>query len=257
MTDRPVPSVEVLRPVAQPAAVLGRPNAEHWMGRRLRVVSIHLTRAALRLGVSANAVTGLMIVVGLVAALAFAGSGWWPLLGVAGIELYLLLDCSDGEIARWNRSESALGVYLDRLGHYLVEAAIPVALALRVSGWSVTGWLVVGMAAAIGVLVSKAETDLVDMARHRSGMALMPDEARQMRPAGLARGRQLVSVLPFHRIVHAVEASLLIAVAVIVDELTDGLTASEVVLVAIAVSAGLTAVLHLVSVLASTRLTAE
>lgn len=226
------------------------------MGRRLRRFSVHLTRVALRLGIGANTVTGLMIVVGLAAAATFSLPGPWALIGVVGIELYILLDCSDGEIARWNRTESAVGVYLDRLGHYVVEAAIPIALGLRAGSWSVTGWLVLGFVAAIGVLVSKAETDLVDAARLQSGMTKMPDAARAMKPKGLAAGRRLAAMLPFHRIVHAVEASLLILVAVIADTIGDTLWFSRALLVALVVSAVATAVLHLISVLASTRLTA-
>lgn len=227
------------------------------MGRRLRRFSIYATRVALRVGLSANATTGIMILVGLGAAAAFSAPGWWALIGVVGIELYLLLDCSDGEIARWNHTESAVGVYLDRLGHYVVEAAIPIAIGLRLAGWSNNGWLVLGLATAVGVLVSKAETDLVDMARHASGMTRMPDAATEMRPRSLAAGRRLVAMFPFHRIVHAVEASLLVGVTIVIDQLADTDAWTRGALIALAVSAAITAVLHVVSVLTSTRLTAD
>ena len=88
-------------------------------------------------------------------------------------------------------------------------------------------------------------------------MPKMPDEARTMRPKGLASMRRIVSYLPFHRIVHAVEASLLIGVAVVLDELNDTLGWTRGLVIALLVSATITAVLHLVSVLTSTRLTAE
>ena len=257
MTSRPLPTIAELRAVAQPADVLSRRNAEHWMGRRLRRFSIYVTRLALRLGISANATTGIMIVVGLAAAAAFSLPGWAALLGVIGVQVYLLLDCTDGEIARWNQTQSAVGVYLDRLGHYLVEAAIPIAVGLRVGGWEANGWLVLGMATAIGILISKAETDLVDMARHSSGMAKMPEDASTMRPKGLAAGRRLVAFLPFHRIVHAVEASFLVGITIVIDELADTDWWTKAALVALGISAGITAVLHLLSVLTSTRLTAE
>ncbi len=227
------------------------------MGRRLRRVSIYATRLSIALGIGANTLTGIMIVVGLGAAAAFAAPAWWPIVGVVGIELYLLLDCSDGEVARWNQSQSAVGVYLDRFGHYVVEAAIPVALGVRAADSGINGWLIIGMAASIALLVSKAETDLVDMARLNAGMSAMPDQARTMRPKGLAAGRRLVSYLPFHRIVHAVEASLQIGVAVVLDNVSDTLKWTQGLLIALLVSASVTAVLHLVSVLTSTRLTAE
>ncbi len=227
------------------------------MGRRLRKVSVYVSRAAIRAGIGANTLTGLMIVVGLASAAVFSAPGWWPLIGVAGIELYLLLDCADGEVARWNRATSATGVYLDRFGHYVVEAAIPIGLGLRAAGWAIDGWVILGLVAAVLILVSKAETDLVDMARLHSGLAKMPDSARQMKPTGLAVARRAVSILPFHRIVHAVEASMLAAVAIIIDQLTDSLDYTRILVVAIVVSAGITAIFHLVSVLTSSRLTAD
>lgn len=254
---REVPSIDELRAVAQPASVLGRVNGEHWMGRRLRVVSVHVSRLAIRFGISANTLTGIMIVVGLASALAFSAPGWWPLIGVVGIEIYLLLDCADGEVARWNRATSATGVYLDRLGHYVVEAAIPIGLGLRAGDWSLGGWLVLGLIAAVFVLVSKAETDLVDMARLHSGMTKMPEAAITMKVSGLAAARRMVSRLPFHRIVHAIEASMLAAAAVGADELTDSLDFTRGLVIALVGAAGITAVLHLVSVLTSSRLTAE
>ncbi len=257
MADRPLPSIAELREKAQPASVLSRPNGEHWMGRRLRKVSVYVTRVALRVGISANATTGLMIVVGLGAAALFSAPGWWALLGVIGIELYLLLDCTDGEIARWTGTESATGVYLDRLGHYVVEAALPVAVGLRLAGWTSNGWLVLGMATAIAILVSKAETDLVDMARLNAGLPKMNDRARIMRHSTMASGRRLIRWFPFHRIVHAVEASILIGITVTIDELTDTENFTRGALIALAASAGITSVLHLVSVLNSDRLTAH
>ena len=257
MSSRDVPSISELRAVAQPQTVLSRPNGEHWMGCRLRRFSVYVSRLAIRFGISANTLTGIMIVVGLGAAACFAAPGWWPLFGVVGIELYLLLDCSDGEVARWNKTESAVGVYLDRFGHYVVEAATLAFLGLRAADQQINGWLVLGLVASIALLVSKAETDLVDMARHHAGMPKMPDEARTMRPKGLASMRRIVSYLPFHRIVHAVEASLLIGVAVVLDELNDTLAWTRGLVIALLVSATITAVLHLVSVLTSTRLTAE
>ena len=52
------------------------------------------------------------------------------------IQLQLLLDCSDGEVARWRDQKSPVGVYLDRIGHWLTEAALPIALGVRADG----GW---------------------------------------------------------------------------------------------------------------------
>src|SRR5205814_2331975 len=63
------------------------------------------------------------------------------------IQLQLLLDCSDGELARVRGESSPAGVYLDRIGHYLTEAALPIGLGIRADGgWhSLGGWTTLGL----------------------------------------------------------------------------------------------------------------
>jgi phosphatidylglycerophosphate synthase len=51
------------------------------------------------------------------------------------IQAYLLLDCCDGEVARWrSHTSSVRGIYLDRVGHYLTEATLLAALGFRAAG---------------------------------------------------------------------------------------------------------------------------
>src|SRR5215208_5173150 len=116
-----MPTIAELRVRTQPASIFARNSGEHWAGRLyMRRVSPYLTRLLLRTPLSPNAVTGLMIAVGLAAA------------GL--IQLQLLLDCSDGELARWLQRSSPAGVYLDRMAHYLTETALPIALGVRADG---------------------------------------------------------------------------------------------------------------------------
>jgi phosphatidylglycerophosphate synthase len=78
-----------------------------------------------------------MSVVGLAAAALLSLNGLAPALGaVLLIQLQLLLDCSDGELARVRGQSSPAGIYLDRIGHYLTEAALPIGLGIRADG----GW---------------------------------------------------------------------------------------------------------------------
>ena len=89
-----LPSLDELKLRSQPPDVIDRPNAEHWMGRLyLRKISPYVTRLALRLGLSANSVTGLMIFVGLLGVWCFSLQGPLAFLGILGVQLYLLLDC--------------------------------------------------------------------------------------------------------------------------------------------------------------------
>ncbi|MFD0887193.1 CDP-alcohol phosphatidyltransferase family protein, partial [Streptosporangium algeriense] len=69
---------------------------------------------------------------------------------------------------------------------------------------------------------------------------------------GLAR--RAAAALKFHRLVQAVELSLIVVLAALWDALSGGLAATRVLMVACVVVAVLQTVLHLVSILASRRL---
>ena len=101
-TGRPS-SIAELKRVAQPPEVRQRRNAEHWTASLyLRSLSPYLTWLLLRTSVSANGVTGLMILVGwsTAAALLVPGIAGAALAVVLG-QLQMLVDCCDGEVARW------------------------------------------------------------------------------------------------------------------------------------------------------------
>ena len=168
------PSTAELRAATQPPAIFERNSGEHWAGRLyMRRVSPYLTRLLIRTPITPNGVTWLMIVVGILAAgaLTLPGLGW-AVAAVALIQLQLLLDCSDGELARWRQTSSPAGIYLDRLGHYLTEAALPIALGIRADGgWHhLGGWTTLGLVISVLVLWIKSETVLVHVARAEAGL---------------------------------------------------------------------------------------
>ncbi|MEU8248224.1 CDP-alcohol phosphatidyltransferase family protein [Nonomuraea sp. NPDC048916] len=251
------PSVAELRRVAQPAGTMDRESGEHWAGSLyMRKVSPYLTWLLAKTPISPNQATWLMILSGLVAAVVVALPGLWAaVLAALLIQLYLLLDCSDGELARWTGRTSITGVYLDRVGHYLCEAALLVGLGFRASEVLPDWYTVLGLATALGAILIKAETDLVDVARARAGMPAATEAASgQMRSGLLALGRRIVGATKFHRLVQAVELSILVVVAAVVDVFTGDLLATRVLLVVCFAAAALQTVLHLVSILASRRL---
>ena len=95
----------------------------------LRRLSKPLTRLALRLGLSPNQITLTSLVVGLAAAALFwAGSAWSVALGAVLLQLSLVIDCVDGEVARYTRRFSDLGAWLDastdRVKEYSVYAGL-------------------------------------------------------------------------------------------------------------------------------------
>ena len=110
------PSIAELRAATQPASIFARNSGEHWAGRLyMRRLSPYLTRRLIPLPITPNGVTWLMIAVGLAAAAVLTLPGWWPpVVVVLLIQCQLLLDCSDGELARWRGVSSPAGIYLDR-----------------------------------------------------------------------------------------------------------------------------------------------
>lgn len=253
------PPIGELRAVAHPPGLLERRSGEHWAGRRyMRRLSLHVTRMLAPTRVTPNGVTLAMIVVGAVGAIALAWPTWWhALVAVLAVQIYLLLDCVDGELARWRRTTSAAGVYLDRLGHHVVEAALLVALGFRAAGgpgatWS--GWHVLGALAAVVAVIGKVESDLVIVARSGAGLPARDGASAASRHSGVRRARGLVARMPVHRMIGAVELSLVVGGAAIIDVAAGGPVATRLVVVAAAVIGAVVAVGHPVTILTSERL---
>jgi hypothetical protein len=66
--------------------------------------------------------------------------------------------------------------------------------------------------------------------------------------------RRLAAIVPFHRAIGAVELSILVVVAAVVDSVTGTLTGMRALTLGVVVIAGVVVVGHLVSILASSRL---
>jgi phosphatidylglycerophosphate synthase len=226
----------------------------------MREVSLHVDRHVVNTRITANQLTYLMIVAGLLAGAGLLIPGIaGALLGALLIQLYLLLDCVDGEVARWKRTTSITGVYLDRIGHYLCEAVLLVGFGLRAADLGGDGganwlWAFLGTIAALGAILIKAETDLVDVARQRGGLAAVQDEAAAPRSSGLALARRAAAALKFHRLVGGVEASLFILLLAVLDMISGDLFWTRLGVVVLAGIAVLQTALHLLSILASSRL---
>jgi phosphatidylglycerophosphate synthase len=256
-TASPKPTIAELRARTQPPGLLDRRSGEHWAGiLYMRKISPYLTRLMLPTGISPNALTGLMIATGLAGAVvvAFVGGIVGAIVAALLVQVYMLLDCVDGEVARWTGNTSTAGIYLDRVGHYLCEAALLVGLGFRGSDLHANGWAVLGLAAALGAVLIKAETDLVDVARARDHKDAVEDAASVPRTGAMALARQFAMLFRFHRLILAVELSLLIVLAAVIDAIRDDLAATHVLIVVAALIAAAQLVLHLVSVLTSSRL---
>jgi phosphatidylglycerophosphate synthase len=240
--------------------LFARNSGEHWTGRLyMRRVSPYVTRLILPTRVSADAVTGATLVAGLAAAALLTIPGVIPAAGaLLLIQLQMLLDCSDGEIARWRRQYSTAGIYLDRMSHYVTETAFPIALGVRADGgWdSIGGWTTLGLLIAVLVLMTRTESALVHVARAESGKPLVEDRETVAAPRGkgLSRIRRAFRFVPFFRAFVAIEFTLLAFTAAVVDAVAGDLVGTRVLLVALLPVAGVTAAGHLLAILTSSRL---
>jgi phosphatidylglycerophosphate synthase len=253
------PSLAEVRAAGQPPQVLARLNDEHWAGRLyMRRVSPYATLMFARGGWSPNGVTVAFIASGVAAGVLAAVPGLAAAFGVfLLVQLYLLFDCSDGELARYTGRFSATGVFLDRMGHYISEAVLLAGLGIRAQGHFTLsgGYVTAGLAAAICATLIKAETDGVVVARASSGLAGgHDDEALAPRSQGLAQARKLAAALRVHRAIQAPELSALILLTAIIDAASGTLTATRVLTVAALAIGALMAAAHLVAIVASSRL---
>ncbi len=254
----PRPTLDEVKEQGQPRWVVERVNDEHLFGRLyMRKLSPRATWVFARLGWSPNAVTTAFIVCGVAAGVVLAFGGLaTAIIAALLVQAGLLFDCADGELARLTKRTSVGGVYLDRIGHYLCDAALIVGLGVRAQGHlTISGkYVTAGLAAALLAMLVKAETDNVVVARAAAGLTAHDDAALQPRSAGLARARRAASVLKVHRIIQAIELSVLVLVAAIVDAIRGGLLATRIVLLVCLVVAALMVVAHLVAIIASRRL---
>jgi phosphatidylglycerophosphate synthase len=254
------PTIDELRRVAQPDAVVGRASAEHWAGRLyMRHLSLYLTRLLAPTRVTADAVTWSLIATGVAAALVLTIPHWWAaLIAVLLIQLQGYLDCVDGELARWRGTTGPLGIYVDRIAHYVTDAGLVVAVGVHADGGlgQIGGWTTIGLAAGFLVLITKAETDLVHTARALSGRPPTVDTVSVAVPhAGVVRRlRRMARRVPFNRALLAMELTFLAMLASIIDTGRGDLTATRALDVVLLAVAAVVVVGHLASIVTSDRM---
>ncbi|MBI2025345.1 CDP-alcohol phosphatidyltransferase family protein [Candidatus Kaiserbacteria bacterium] len=134
--------------------VLGHPILQ-------RVPSIYVTRLFLLTSITANQISAVMIIVGIISGVVIAFGYIW--LGLALIYLNLVLDAVDGELARYKKTFSMRGVYLDLVNHLVVFEAFFLGLTLAVSEvWTRPNFvlLTVGIVGALAMCMRRAIGDL-------------------------------------------------------------------------------------------------
>jgi phosphatidylglycerophosphate synthase len=214
----------------------------------------------LRTTISANGVTGLMILVGwsTAAALLIPGIGGTALALVLG-QLQMLVDCCDGEVARWRDQSSPAGVFLDKVGHYTTEALIPIALGIRAAAFPIIdgdwAWTTLGCLLAVVIVLNKALNDMVHVARANAGLEKLQDRKDEAVPTHgvLAALRRAARFVPFHRLYHSVELTIIVFLTSIVGLFVGAQLADRVLLLALLPLSVLALAGHFVAIMASKR----
>ena len=216
MSQRPEnPTIAQLRAICQPPSVTGRSNAEHWVADLyLRKLSPYLTRLLLKTPITANGVTYLMIITGVSISATLQIPGFFGLfLAFLLSQLQMLWDCCDGEIARWRETQSPKGVFLDRVGHYLTESLIPIALAWRLGeeGYEL---LFLGALISILILLNKGFNDAVHVARAYASLPKLADSKSvgEAKSLVIRVARAPFRIFAVQRLFHSVEMSIVILI---------------------------------------------
>lgn len=160
----------------------------NWLARRVaRPSAVYGTWLAVRLGLSAHQVTAGALAASLGgSALIGTGDRLGFVAGVTLLHLAFWLDHVDGQVARWRRSESLTGVYLDYWMHHAAALALGSALGLGLAARDgVVGWAAAGAAIAWGWTGLGLHNDC----RYKAVFQRLKREERSWRVDGGAGGR--------------------------------------------------------------------
>ncbi len=154
-------NIQELRKICQ----FPRREYDTWHGKHVcRKFSIYITRIALSLGISANIVTLIFFMIGILACFfLMLGTILGFLMGALTLQFWYLIDHVDGEVARYRKQVTVTGVYFDKMAHYLVNATIFFSL-----GWGVykniemLHSIAIGFVAGISTVLISASDELRD-----------------------------------------------------------------------------------------------
>jgi Family of unknown function (DUF5941)/CDP-alcohol phosphatidyltransferase len=112
--------------------------------------SKYIARWAARRGLTPNQVTLISIAVGVLAAACFAYAERWSMV-LGGLLVYwaFVLDCVDGQLARYSRQFSKLGAWLDSIFDRGKEYVVFAGLAIGASRTGDPVWILAGAALAL------------------------------------------------------------------------------------------------------------
>ena len=145
-----------------------RPDDGFYSTFVLRRVSKPVTALALRLRLKPNQISLLSLFVGLGAAVCFAQGSWpWLLSGAVLLQLSLVIDCVDGEVARFTRAFSDLGAWIDAASDRVKEYAAYAGLAVGAARNGVDLWLLAALVMIVQTVRHMGDYDFSRVQRVR------------------------------------------------------------------------------------------
>ena len=214
-------NIAEIRSLGQPESVMNRRVAEHWTGPAyMRKVSPYLSKLFLRLNISPTQVTWLMVLTGWLASWALTNPWLWgAFIAFLLAQFQMLLDCSDGEVARVSKKINPAGIFIDRIGHYTTESFLAIAFAIRVATNGQVADLIWGFALAILIIFNKILNDLVHVTRALAGYEKLAEDPKLAQPQNITlnRFRNLFRFLPIHRLFHSIEQTIIYLLAAIIQ----------------------------------------
>ena len=128
--DKTVHEIESLNDARLRLKLANRANDGFYSVFFLRKISKLFTWLAVRLKMTPNQVTLISFAVGLLSAFGFSRGNFWSIfIGAALLQLSIIIDCVDGELARYTRQFSQLGAWLDAITDRIKEYLVFFALA--------------------------------------------------------------------------------------------------------------------------------
>lgn len=115
--------------------------------------SKHVARWAARRGLTPNQVTAVSLGLGVLAAAAFAtGERWGLVAGAVLLQVAFTTDCVDGQLARFTRTFTPLGAWLDSTFDRLKEYLVYLGLAVGADAAGEPVWALAGAALTLQVV---------------------------------------------------------------------------------------------------------
>jgi len=143
---------------------VAKQHHEPLWNRLVRKLSIHSTWLLIHTPISANGVTFLFLLAGLCGAAIYAfGTHWAWIAGTLCIWLSIVLDFSDGEVARYRGESSWFGDYFEETVHAVLVIAMYCGIAVGVwRGASGSAWpFVCALVATGSTLIARNDKNLL------------------------------------------------------------------------------------------------